>query len=565
MNKQGVLMSAIPVELVGKECKFSLHLPAIEDYRKDTHIVKEILHYSDGSRRSNLKVVENFKRPFWITKDFYRTHEQKKESEDIAKLNKFYSTESDLGRNIASRLGQRYVGKTKLREVRDSPFVYGIDVSTAALIKKAYMDRFPDAISSNQLATLDIENDVTGKKEISVISLVMNDKIHTVIRKDWLNNTRDVESQIKHLFEKHVPDTDIKKNAKMTIEILDNEMLLVKHILAKAHEWKPDFIAIWNIDYDIPYMLKVLEKYGINPKDVFSDPDIPKHLRYFRYKEGMKQKLTESGKYTPINPEEQWHSIICPSHFYWIDAMSAHRYVRAGGKTVPGGYSLNNILNMELGEKLKKLKFGEKESIQGIEWHIYMAKNKPLEYVVYNQWDCMSMIELDQKTKDLSHVMSMLSGVSDFGIFNSGPKKIIDAMHFFYIEKEKVLGTKPARVQDNKILGLDDWIVLLPSYRVKENGLQVIEENPDLCINARAHVFDSDCVSSYPSDTVAANVSRETTRREVISIGDIPKQDFKLQNINLFFGDVNAIQYCTNMFGFPDMFELEELIQKETG
>jgi hypothetical protein len=135
-------------------------------------------------------------------------------------------------------------------------------------------------------------------------------------------------------------------------------------------------------------------------------------------------------------------------------------------------------------------------------------------------------------------------------------------MHFFYIENNKVLGTKPSRVKDEKILGLEDWIVLLPSYRVKENGLQVIEEDPELHINARAHVYDSDCVSSYPSDTVAANVSRETTRREVISIGDIPKTDFKLQNINLFFGDVNAVQYCTEMFGFPNMFELEESVNE---
>ena len=104
--------------------------------------------------------------------------------------------------------------------------------------------------------------------------------------------------------------------------------------------------------------------------------------------------------------------------------------------------------------------------------------------------------------------------------------------------------------------------VLLPSYRVKENGLQVIEEDPTLHINARAHVYDSDCVSSYPSDTVAANVSRETTRREVISIGNIPKQEFKLQNINLFFGDVNNIQYCCEMYNFPDMFELVELTKE---
>lgn len=58
-------------------------------------------------------------------------------------------------------------------------------------------------------------------------------------------------------------------------------------------------------------------------------------------------------------------------------------------------------------------------------------------------------------------------------------------------------------------------------------------------------------VSSYPSNIRAANVSKQTTRKQIISIGDFDKEDFKLSNINFIQGNVNAIEYCSDMFNFP--------------
>jgi len=487
-----------PIKMVARECKFVVHLPKINGVRKDTHIVKEYLHYSDGSFKKNLRIVENYRRPFWVTKPFYQKNKVKKESEELSKLNEYTSTESDLGRNIASRLGNRYAGVTKKRDVIDSPFLYGTDVSAATIIKKSYMDKYPNHITAYEYATLDIETNTLDKSfgmddgEITIVTLSMVDKSHTVVTKRYLGNQKNIKSRIEHLFNKYVPD-GLAKKAKRSLDIVENEVELVKKIMLKAHEWEPDIIGIWNIGFDLPKMTSVLEKAGIDPGTVFTDPKLPKNLQHYEYKEGMKQKVTESGKYTPIKPEEQWHTAIIPASFFFIDAMSSHRYVRAGGKTMPGGYSLDNILEQELGSKFKKLKFDEGEvKMKGIEWHRYMSSTKPIEYIVYNMWDTMSMIELDLKTKDLTTSLPMLSGPSSFAIFNSGPKKIVDAMHFYYLSKGSVLGVKPSKINDDKILGLDDWIILLPSHRITNNGLQVINENCDIKTNARGHTYDAD-------------------------------------------------------------------------
>ena len=482
-------------KLIGKECKFVTHLRAIPNVREDTHVIKEILHYEDGTLKDNLKIVKNFKRPFYVVKEHLRKYKDKKESEELDRLNKYYSTESDLGRNIASRLGQQYVGITSVKDVRDSPYVYGIDVNSSTIIKKMYMDKYPDITSKYKLATLDIESDVV-REEITICTLAMEDKIYTVFTEEYLKNSNVVNNKVierlDSLYKNYIPDGEIKQKAKIEFKIVKNEYELIKEIFAKAHKWHPDFVAIWNIDYDIPYMVRVIEKYGGDPADIFSDPSLPKELRYFQYKQGMKQKITESGVYKPVNPEEQWHVVKTPAMFYLIDAMSAHRYVRVGGKTIPGGYSLDNILTKELGKKFKKLKFGEEDRYKGVEWHMYMSEKMPLEYIIYNMWDCMSMLELDKKTKDLEVVLPMLSGASSFDIFNSGPKKIVDGMYFFYQEYNKILGVKPNKVNADSILGLGEWIVLLPSHRIKNNGLQAVQESSTTRLNTRAYVYDSD-------------------------------------------------------------------------
>ena len=69
--------------------------------------------------------------------------------------------------------------------------------------------------------------------------------------------------------------------------------------------------------------------------------------------------------------------------------------------------------------------------------------------------------------------------------------------------------------------------------------------------------------SGYPSDTLTANVSKDTTMREVISIGDFDKEMFKLHGINLMFGKVNHVDYVTSMMNFPTLQTLADMIRKE--
>lgn len=69
-------------------------------------------------------------------------------------------------------------------------------------------------------------------------------------------------------------------------------------------------------------------------------------------------------------------------------------------------------------------------------------------------------------------------------------------------------------------------------------------------------------MSGYPSNTVAANISKDTTARELLSIEGIDKEIFMEENMNCLYGKVNAVTYCINMLNFPSFEELETLIEK---
>jgi len=484
-------------DIVARECRFVIHIPAT-NRNEDTHMVKEMLHYSDGTSKKNIRYIKNFKRPFWTTKEHYRNHKQKKESEDKEHVLESKATESDLGKEIAIKLGPRFNCVTDLYTVKQSPYIYGVDVNSRTYIKYLYQRKYKDITTPYDIAILDIETDIlTG--ELTIISVATKRKIYTVATKAYLskklvssdtpNMQVEATKKLDYLFSKYIPKTELSESISREYGVGETELDVIKLIMSKLHEWQPDIVSGWNIDYDISKILEVIEYNNVDPADIMCDPNVPEELRIFSYKQGR----LKTAKGSAINPEQRWHVVTATSSFFWIDAMAAHQYIRVGGKSIPGGYSLDNILKIELGDSLGKLKFKDEvaEHLKGVEWHKYMSSNKPLEYITYNQWDVLSILEMDDKTKDLCVVLPMLSGVSNFDVFNSGPKRIIDAIHFFYLDNNKVLGVKNPRADNDNLLGLSDWITLLPSYRISDSGKPMLEEGGNES-NVRTYVYDAD-------------------------------------------------------------------------
>ena len=66
-----------------------------------------------------------------------------------------------------------------------------------------------------------------------------------------------------------------------------------------------------------------------------------------------------------------------------------------------------------------------------------------------------------------------------------------------------------------------------------------------------------------PNGEVCFNISKKTTLRELTNIVGIDEEVYRKQNMNLSAGHVNAVEYCTTMFGMPKLDELHELLKED--
>lgn len=490
-----------PEDIKGVECRFATHCTSNFGNRDDLHVVKEVITLQDGTTVPNVRLLKNYKRPFWVTRKGFQNHKQKKEWEHQSKLMEYKCTQADLVNAAAAALG-RHGFTGNLRRLARDPYLYGADILSTAVIKREYQTRYPNHVTPYSVACTDAETDVIGgTNEITMMTLSCKERVYTVIQKSYFEGYSDVVPRLQEAMQKYLGEIVKQRNIKWEIEFAENEGMLVKALLNKAHEWKPDFMAIWNMDFDIPKMVQGLEKYGLNVADAFSDPKVPSEFRFFKYKQGPKQKVTASGKITPIKPAAQWHTVFTPASFYVIDAMCAYRHIRTG-QPEESSYSLDYILGLKL--NLSKLKFEKASQELGhsnhtFDWHQLMQSKYKFEYVIYNVFDCISMELLDEKTKDLSLTIGQMAGCSDFQNFKSQPRRVVDELHYFVQKHNRVIGTTSDEMEnefDSKTIGLNDWIIMLPAHLVADNGLSIVEEDPTLKTNIRRSVADLDVAAS---------------------------------------------------------------------
>ena len=574
-------------EIVGREFRFAFHIQADSQEDPDFHFVKEQVHYKINGEiviKPEMRLIKDLKRPVWFTRPNLRTHKEKREFEKEENLIKMEVRQSEL-RNTIARMTGNFKGYSTLRELCGSPYVYGADIPSTLILRKVYYsDKWPNLISPRTVACFDTETDMNdGIGDIIVTSACFKNEAFIGVQKRKIEGYANPGEMIDRAINKHLKKFIEERGLKIEIYIAESEIDLVKQTFLKIHSWRPDFLAIWNMNFDIPKVLAACENAGVDPRDVLCDPKLPHAFRICKYKEGSTKKVTASGKQMPIKPANQWHTLELTASFYVIDSMCCYRRIR-GGAELPS-YSLDAILGLELG--LTKIKIEEAEKYKKGEWHRFMQKNMIFDYIAYGLFDSFSMILLDEKTKDLSRTLPYLCEYTSFEDYASQTKRLRDNFYLFGLDnlgmvlaslgprrktpkkEEVIVDDDVVIVEEDTIEGEEDktldrrnWVVTLRAF-MSVLGLCVIEEDPKLQTLIRAFVYDSDVVSSYPNCTLVANVSKRTTRKEVIRIGDIPEQVFRMQNLNCIFGLTNAIEYSQNMFGFPLFEDLDRMYQME--
>lgn len=571
---------------------------------EDLHLVKELITLKDKRQVPNLRVIRDFERPIWMSQLQYRTYEDKKEYEYQGKLDKYMVTQSALRNKVAALTGNP-TSAMQLGELLCNPYIYGGDIPSTAIMQREMYQKPNEGKTAAPYVTgaFDTETDVLyGTNQIIIGSMTILPNVHLVIRKDWLdykgidtherimNVLKDKLDPIMADFYASLKPKELARfpeelrQLNYTYEIVDDEVEIIAKSFMWFHERKPDWMSIWNIDFDVTKILDCFKRNKIDPAQYLCDPSVPYEYRIARYKRAQANKVAASGKGKPVSPHDQWNFFYLTASFVMVDGMSAYRLLRLGEQE-ERSYSLDAILEKEFGTKIRKLTHEPADKYVKEKWHQVMQRDHKFVYLAYAAMDTISMCILDRKTRDLSHNLPALADITDFSQVNSQPRRLRDAFFVFALEEhDAVIGSvgysrdykKPEPEPDYgddeekgfggdeddedeeenyEVLSRRHWVITLPSH-LSAPGLRLIEGAEYVNTGIRAFVYDSDAVSSYPSCTQVANVSKITTRKEISRVGDFEEKVFRAANLNLLFSPTNSISYTTKMFSAPTLTQL---------
>jgi hypothetical protein len=552
------------------ECKHVTYVHARDRSKNDMLVIKEVIHHPDGTRTPSLRLAENFKRDFYVAHEGHRRYTQKKDWEWKRRLVRHTCTQAELPFRVAQALNIPYQGQP-LRVLGRSPYLYGVDITTTTLAKHKYQTRFPNAVSPNSVAVLDIETDVVhGHQQILSVAVTFKDRAFLAVTEDFVKDLDHVEDQIQHAFQEYLGQ--YQKERQITLEVLRcaSPGKACYEAIQRAHQWQPDFLTIWNMDFDIPRIIEALEKEHYDIGEVFSDPRVPPRYRSAYYKPGMAYKKSAGGRHQPLSSSQRWHTMVAPASFYIIDSMCTYRQLRLAQQQ-ESSYSLDALLEKHLG--VRKLKFEDRIHFNklGIDWHQHMQSHEKVPYLIYNLFDCISVELFDDKLKDLSQSISVQAGISSYAIFYSQPRKLVDKLHFYYDNLDKVIGCHSDRVYveelDSKTVSRKGWIVTLAPSLYIGQSVSVIKDNPQLGSKISTMVADLDVSSAYPTSQIALNLARDTTEAEICGIEGIDLETQRRIGLNLSGGHVNAGEICRDLYKLPSIQEYEagflEWLKKE--
>lgn len=442
-----------PEDVVQRDFRFGMHLPTGPN-GEDLHLIKETLTLKDKRQVPNLRVLRDFERPLYTTKMQFRTHQDKKEYEKLDMLDKHMVRQGDMRNKIAALTG-RTTSSAQLSELLANPYIYAGDIQSSTIIHRELYQKPNEGKTPvpYTYAAFDTETDVLyGTNQIIIGSMTMLPYVHLVIRQDWLEMQGDDAGEriLRTLHDKldrimsdffaamdQEGKGDLFPESIRTLvyshEIVATELDIVDKSWQWFHTYKPDWMGIWNIDFDATKVMDCFKRNRVDPEQVLCDPSVPYDYRKVKYKRAQTMKEAASGKGKPVSPHDQWHFMFAQASFTMVDAMSAYRLLRLGEQE-ERSYSLDAILDKELGGYIRKLAHPPADKYVKEKWHQVMQRDHKLVYLAYAAMDTISMCLLDRMTRDLSHRLPAMADITGFDQCNSQPKRLRDAFYVFALE-----------------------------------------------------------------------------------------------------------------------------------
>lgn len=444
---------------------------------------------------------------------------------DIDKVNKIDLPYDSITLELAKLAGKQYVDyyfdciKTKhfnsTKNMHKWERVFSSDVDIEDFYRLKSLEHLGMHKPKISKAFLDIEADIykheldldecTGDAPINAVTIIDSDTktSYTLILRDDKNPLieeleNDMDSFMEELhdeFDKEFGVFDYK------IVYYDEELDLIRDIFVILNTLKPDFVMIWNMRFDIRYIVnRITELTDIPPANIMCHPGFKRKEIYFK----LDNKSDKIHKRTD--------KFEISSFSYYIDQMILYASIRKA-KSFPT-YKLDYISEIEV--DAKKLSYSDIGSIALFPHRDFRR------FIKYNIKDVLLQYKIEQKVNDVEFMFQKS--------YDSGTRYDKAFKETTYLrnlgfkdfkEQGKILGnnqnanydaTFGSSDSDEKREKFEGAIVGNPALN-RKTGILLFGRRSGHVFN---NIFDMDVTSMYPSIIYLANVYPSTQYGRVI-------------------------------------------------
>lgn len=506
-----------------------------------------IVYKDNTTGKKGIEVIENPKYVFYMLKNNIPTPNYDMFFTDMKNLDEITCRYRDINKAIAEKLDQ-YEGTTKYtdlykKNVRDGNYkanmdfqksrrVFGSDIPINDFYRMRFAEQYKNTETPVTRVYLDIEVDVklsptdfptNGNCPINAISYFEHDtkRLFTFLlnQKD-VNpksnefcstvDNREFNEEFKDFLNETLGSEKVKdfklENIQTKVLVYNDELTLLKDLFGYINYTKPDFLMVWNMSFDIPFIINRIIALGGNPKEIMCIHDISPLYEHCNYiVDPNHEEFSTKGDYADIT-----------SYTVYLDQLIQFASRRRGGAQYRS-YSLDYIGNEMAG--VQKLHYENiADNVMDLPYNDYRT------FVKYNMMDVLVQYCIEFKADDILYVF-------DKALLNCTEYKKVHRQTIYLSNRATimfknfgnyVLGNNLNKFKPKPTVKYEGAYVADPckfgdKYKDKVNGIPIMRAS---------NAIDFDFTRLYPSITQEYNMAPNTE----IGYIKIPNKIYEAEN-----------------------------------
>lgn len=561
----------------------------------------------------------------YFVKPEFRDYNYNKPQERMERMEKVRVPISKIRHTIAEAMGDEGEALIKrafqernyklLDQLYRWPYCYGCDFQPEYYFMKNWYEKYELGRPRLSKSFLDIETDLmdytldmdnipsTAYSPVNLITIILEEtkECYTFALKPYVpsksGRTAQEYEERYRMYEKQLADhnylmshmsefiADLHDSFDGTYGHLDyhireyeEEIELIADVFRLINTRKPNFCMIWNMRFDIQYLLYRVRTLGYNPASVMCSHDFTDQKCYFKVDRST------------FLMEKQFDYFFCSSYTQYICQMRLYASIRKSQHKLKS-MKLNDIGDREL--KDRKVEYPEEANIVRfpyVDW---------IKFIKYNIKDVLLQYGIENKTKDvMTYYMRSQSNLTPYNkIFRE--THLLRNVREMYFEKDGWVQGNNLNIIDEeedesarRFYGGDEEddeestfkgaIMADPTWNANV-GMEIYGSPSN---NIHENAMDYDMGAFYPSIKIASNMdpgtllykavfindefisgefqnrSLNTTYTERDKYGQLRKLDITGEAVNTYVGG-NILTFGYNYLGLPSITSIVTNVLKE--